>query len=679
MDNNENKESQIFYNIRNDNEGNVYVEKTVYDGNDEVKANDSREGIIDKKEEVKPEPEKPTTVPQYRPSYDYSPKEKKSISSSHLAVLFIVLVMLVATGFYVFNIITGAGKKNRTFMIYMVGSDLESTGGYATFDLYDIENASIDLENNNVLLMVGGSKKWHNFVDSREIGLYKLGKNGFEKIKEYPLSTMGSSDQLSEFLRYSVNRYPAHNYDLVFWNHGLGALGLEDDELSGDYIDIQELDAALKDSPFNNRKLELVIFNNCLSGNLQFASIMSNYADYMVGSEEIMYVGSIIDRLNFLGDIKKDDNGFEIARYYIETSDNSMKALNESSYQQYDTTLSIIDLSVIDKVNDNLDKFMESVDLDNYYYNISRARMKLHTYSGEADYMYDTVDLYEMVEALEPFSTNRNSATELKNSISKAVRYNSANNEHSNGLSIYFPYYGSTNVVEAHLYYFDKLWNNNYVDFISGYYATSTRNKRANRALSGSEINKLSNPITIEGNTVKIELSEKEKENYQRANIYVFEKNEDSYSLIVKSNKVKLDGNIMSYNFNGVLKSTNGNYISLNDLDKSYIYSKVSDNDAVTYINIDDDVSIVGSIYDSGDKPTMGIVDKTIDPDDFYQVKYKLFENEELIEDWYSNGERTDIKHNEESDKLVFTPDSLNKYYVMVELYDLNNDTFYAY
>ena len=534
--NNENKENQIFYNIRNDSDGNVYVEKTVYNESNNVKEEEvPKQEEVEVKEEVKPVEEKPTeekpveTVPpvnqEYKaPSYDYSYKEKKSVSSGKLAVLFIVLVMLVATGFYVFNIITGAGKKNRTVMIYMVGSDLESTGGYATFDLYDIENANVDLENNNVLLMVGGSKKWHNFVDSREIGLYKLSKDGFEKIKEYPLSTMGSSNQLSEFLRYSTNRYPAKNYDLIFWNHGLGSLGLEDDEISGDFLDIEELDIALKNSPFNNKNLELVVFNNCLSGNLEFATVMSNYADYMVGSEEIMYVGSVIDRLNFLGDIKIDDTGLEIGKYYVERSDNSMHSLNNSSYQQYDTTLSVIDLSKVGKLNKDLDNFIESVDLDNYYYNISKARMNLHTYAGEADYMYDTVDLYELVEALAPYSTNRNSISELKSSISETIKYNSANNKHSNGLSIYFPYFGDSNVVEAHLYYFDKLWSNDYLDFISGYYSISASNRRANRANSGSEINKLSNSIVVEGNTAKIELTEKELENYQRANVYVFEK-----------------------------------------------------------------------------------------------------------------------------------------------------------
>ena len=56
-------------------------------------------------------------------------------------------------------------------------------------------------------------------------------------------------------------------------------------------------------------KLELVIFNNCLSGNYQFANVMSKYADYMFGSEEVMYVGAVIDRLNFLNDVKESDNG----------------------------------------------------------------------------------------------------------------------------------------------------------------------------------------------------------------------------------------------------------------------------------------------------------------------------------------------------------------------------------
>ncbi len=668
MDNNESN-NHVFYNIRNDENGNVRIEKTVFDGSDNhVENNENSINMT----------ENPVSDrPQERKVYEYKEKSKSS-SSGKLAIVFILVVLLSATSIFLFNLITGASKKNRTFLIYMVGSDLESTGGYATFDLYDIENASIDLDNNNVILMVGGSKKWHNFVDSKKIGLYKLGKNGFEKIKEYPLSTMGSSEQLSNFLNYAYNKYPAKDYDLIFWNHGLGSLGLEDDEVSEDFIDIEELDVALKNSPFNNNKLELVIFNNCLAGNIHFATVMSNYAEYMVGSEEIMYVGSIIDRLNFLGEVNNSDNAFEVGKHYVDRSDNSMESIN-SGWQQYDTTLSILDLSMVDEVNNNLNKFISSIDLNNYYYNVSRARMNLHTYSSEADYVYDTVDLYELVEALEPFATDKTSASNLKKSISNIVKYNSSNDSHSNGLSIYFPYYGNANYVETHLYYFDRLWNNEYLDFITNYYDLNSSTRRAYRASTGSEINKLSNSVVIDGNTVKLELNDSEKETYQRANVYVFEKNGDDYNLVVKSNKVEINDNILTYNFEGVLKSSNGKYISLYDLDKKYIYSMISENDAITYLSLEDGVNIVGSNYDSGSKPTMGIVEKLLDPDEYYQVNYKLMDNGNLKVDWNENLEKVEIGFDEENDTLSYVSDNLSNYYVMIELYDLNNDTFYAY
>ena len=52
--------------------------------------------------------------------------------------------------------------STRTFMIYMVGSDLESKGSMGTYELEGIDPKLVDLENINVVLIAGGSSKWGN-------------------------------------------------------------------------------------------------------------------------------------------------------------------------------------------------------------------------------------------------------------------------------------------------------------------------------------------------------------------------------------------------------------------------------------------------------------------------------------------------------------------------------------
>ena len=592
--------------------------------------------------------------------------------------VFFVLPLLVIIPFLLalfFNSSsTNKENKYRTFMIYMVGSDLESTGKIATYDLNDIKGNEIDLENNNVLLMVGGSKKWHNFVNEDEIGLYELTRSGFKKEKTYKLSNMGSEETLSNFLSYVIDNYKSEKYDMVFWNHGLGALGLEDDELFEDFLDIQELDNVFSKTMFTKDKLELVIFNNCMSGNVHIASVMKKYANYMVASEEVMYVGSIINRLDFLNDIKKEDNGYDIGLSYVKKSDESISKANKTKNMNLDTTLSIIDLSKIDEVEKNMNEYFSSLSIENNYKDISRARRKSFTY-GDGDYTYDTIDLYTFTDYLNYYLDNT-SKVNLQDSIKDAVVYNSSTNSFSNGLSFYFPYYGEDEYVSAHLYVFDKLWNNDYLNFIHEYVDLSVRAKRANRA-GGENILLLKNDVKYENNKISIELNNSEKEAYQSANVYIFEKNNDSYKLLLKTDEIDLyDNNLISDDL-VFLKSSNNEIISSikeNGLFK--VYGLLNDSDVAIKVENNNGYGLINKVFvDSKDKPTGGLIDFDDENISYYSLKYNNL-NEVLTDEWNENITRT-ILNNKIND-ISFVGNNLNNYYVLVELFDINNDVFYS-
>ena len=193
---------------------------------------------------------------------------------------------------------------------------------------------------------------------------------------------------------------------------------------------------------------------------------MKNYAEYMVASEEVMYVGSILDRLNFLDNVRVNQSGYDIGLLYVNKSDESIKKINSTKYKNLDSTLSIIDLSKVDKLEKSVDDFFNSINIEKDYRAVSRARMKTYTYGGDSDYFYDTVDLYELSESLKSIAGN-DKATALQQSIKDAVKYNSAFNKYSNGISIYFPYFGSKSAIETHLSMFEKLSNDSYYSFIN--------------------------------------------------------------------------------------------------------------------------------------------------------------------------------------------------------------------
>ena len=656
MDNNEEK---IWYNIKEEN-GTIKIEKTSNSKKDEKNIEPNEKKIID---EVIP--------------YQESKHKKRNTLITILAIFFLVFsitIILVLLS----NNYDKAPKRYRTFMIYMVGSDLETNGKMGTFDLNDLTNANIDLNDNNVILIVGGSKKWHNFVKENEVGIYELTNTGFKKKKTLSSKNMGTSTMLVDFLNYSYNNYPAEKYNMVFWNHGLGAVGLESDEISEDYLSIKELDSAFKNSPFNDVKLETVIFNNCLSGNIHFANIMSNYSEYMVASEEVMYVGALIDRLNFIEDVKKEDTGYDIGLHYIDRTDESIKKLNSNSYKNYDSTLSIIDLSKINSLNQKVNKFFDSLNINADYSSIARARKRTYTYSASTGYSYDTVDLYELVEELEPYSSDYNSSKELKSEIKEAVKYNSALNYHSNGLSIYFPYYGNSEYVETHLLFFKSLWNNSYTKFIEDFYDNNTSSRRAKRASSGNNINKLTNEVIINNNQVSLELTEEEKNNYQGANIYIFSKNDESYSLLLKSNDFSLDDNKLLFNYFGLL-NMGDNRISLIYDDNYKVYGSIDSVDVIENLKIEDtDIEVVDAILDSKDSPANGIIDIEKESElAFYKLNYILEENGEIKEDWKENVEKEKIEYNKE-ETLQMKVEDLNDYYILIEMYDIDNDVYYS-
>ena len=573
-------------------------------------------------------------------------------------------------------------KKMRTFMIYMVGSDLESKSKQGTYSISDISGNKIDLDNNNVLLMVGGSKKWHNFVDSDEIGIYELTSDGFAKRKSFSLTSMGISDTLTSFLDYSYQYYPARKYDMIFWNHGLGAMGIEQDEIANDYLSIQELDNAFNNSSFLNDKLELTIFYNCLSSNIHIANVMSKYSEYMVASEEVFYLSKVLNRLNFLEKVKKTDDAYSIAYYFIEQSDKVVNAYNSTHPSKIDSTLSILDLSKMAELNEKVNNFIRNINVSSNYSKISTIRRSLFTYGRVQTNDYDTVDLYQLVSALTPLSNNSKLSNEILNLIDKVVLYTSNLNDHSNGISIYFPYFGSDRAVEIHLNSFRRLWNDNYYAFINDYYQIRKSTKISIRAKNGNDINMLTNHPKKIGNRIELELTDEEKEKYKYAIFYIFDKELNKYGLLLKSDKVSLDNNTLVFKDNYLFK-VDDNYYSFEN-SKNNIYGELSDFedeiDVIFNVEIkDSEAEIIGTMLDSKNYPISGLIDY-----DEYEVmklaklKYDILDDGTIREDWKETEQRGLIEVNKEDLDAKMVNNSLESYYVLIELYDENNDIYYS-
>ncbi len=646
-------------------------------------------------------PQMPNSVP--------TPPVKNKNRKKKIIIITIVVMLLIAV--IVGCIFLFGNKKsessnnkkhrdvsmNRTIMIYMVGSDLENFGS-ASAELNHIRPNNIDLENNHIVLIAGGSKVWGNdYIDPDETSTYQLKESGFEKVKKEELKNMGETKTLSDFLNYVYDNYPAKKYELIFWNHGAGINGVAYDDISQDLLTFSELQSALENSSFKEEKLDSILFMNSLLGNLELAGIVDAYANYMVASEEIAYSHPFIDKFKFLEEIEVEDGGLEFGKKFVDnlSSNNYLNA--NSKYYNTPTTYSIIDLSKVSQIETDLNNFIKKISVQNSYEQIALARSKTIQYGGES-INYDMVDFYTLVSNLESLASTE--AKQLMNSISSAVVYNYTSDQVSKGLSIYFPYNAATeSYVEERIESLEELSNGNtssYLTFIKDFDSYRRRNK--------STTDFSNNVVNATSGNYSMTLNEEQKSKIVKSSyIIVKESTEGKFLPIYFSDNTTIDaeGNLVA-NFDGKIltaldtttnetlpivayEQENGNLmtsIQLQKGDKSAIY------DANAYIEIKNGEGKVGIAIQKNNNsqfqielPIMSIL--TLENYQnliFTNHDYKITSgNGDVLKNWQVSGNEhrvTALVNHYRLQKQDL--DTSGKYYFAFKVTDLSNEVSYS-
>ena len=280
-----------------------------------------------------------------------------------------------------------------TVLIYMCGSDLESKYGFGTANLEEIASVEApadasreildvigmpDLAGSgssartvNVLIETGGAKAWHAEAlgmnvrtDVLQYWEYQPAANGqqgsFALKTERPLASMADPATLTDFIRWGAESYPAEKYMLVLWNHGGGsARGILIDELfGGEYMTLNLLHKALEDG---GTHLEAVLFDACLMANIETASAIREYADWMIASEELVAgkgtaFGEWLQELYYV----PLANGRLLGRWICDTA--FIKYANSEDSQAQDTlTWSVIDLNKAEEMEKSFDRVYEAM------------------------------------------------------------------------------------------------------------------------------------------------------------------------------------------------------------------------------------------------------------------------------------------------------------------------------
>ena len=187
----------------------------------------------------------------------------------------------------------------------------------------------------------------------------------------------------------------------------------------------------------------------------------------------------------------------------------------------------------------------------------------------------------------------------------------------------------------------------------------------------------MKNDIQYENNSVSISLTDEEKDSFQDANIYLFEKENNNYKLLLKTNDYELDNNTIKFNNLKIIKTSNNEIISyIYEKEKNRVYGLLNDINVVVKLqNNDNSLSIEQILIDSKDKPVGGLVDYNNENINYYSINY-TFDSDVVEEEWKENNTRALINNN--SNELNFVENDLNNYYVLIEVNDINNDEAYS-
>ncbi len=364
-------------------------------------------------------------------------KKKKKAPFIVLGIFLLLIILFLVIVFYDSDDPKSDVNVGKTVMIYMVGSDLESDEQFATDDLNEIMASGVDTEVNNILICTGGATEWHNdFIDEDETAILKLKNAAFEKIESYPAKNMGESKTLSDFITYGMTNYPNDQFVLLLWDHGGGPInGYGDDQIFDDELSMEELNTAFKDAKLGkDNKLEMIGFDACIMGNIETAWCLKDYANYLVSSQE-NEPGFGWD-YEFLKNLQNYPNGLELGKVIVDEY--------VTSYDDYELTLSCMDLSKVANVEKCIDDFFGDINKymsEDVFPEISKARYETKAFakSTQTDLnTADIVDLKHLVTLIEKQSPTK--AKALQNSLSELVCYSRSTVDGVSGVSIWHPY-----------------------------------------------------------------------------------------------------------------------------------------------------------------------------------------------------------------------------------------------
>ena len=342
--------------------------------------------------------------------------------------------------------ILGNNKDTVTIMVYLCGADLESQQGMGTSDLKEMAAANIG-KNVNLIVYTGGASRWrNNVISSRTNQIYQIRDGAFYCLEDnLGTGSMTSPETLASFIRYGQKNFSANRMCLILWNHGGGSVsGYGYDERYGhnQTMTLAGINTALKNGGV---KFDFIGFDTCLMATVENGIMLSQYADYMIASEETepgvgWYYTNWLTKLGANSSLPTLQVGKMIVDDFVEVCNQKCRGQG--------TTLSVVDLAELQAtVPEQLKNFSIGTNeliRNKQYKTVSTARSRTREFAQSS-----RIDQIDLVHFANNMGTEE--GKNLAKALKSAVKYNRTGGGISNayGLSIYFPYKRTSNVSKA--------------------------------------------------------------------------------------------------------------------------------------------------------------------------------------------------------------------------------------
>ena len=340
---------------------------------------------------------------------------------------------------------------NYTVLIYVIPSNLESNGYYATQDLQEMMTVGSS-KNVNILVQTGGSA--HStideirFIDFTKVQRHIVMKDTIRTVQDLGEQNMATSKTLADFVQWGAKEFPAERYAIILWDHGAGLFGFGYDDIHNDTLTLDEIQEGLEPIKRNGKKFELIGFDACLMASVEVANRLYTLASFLIASEEVEPAWGW-DYAAVLGALERDPGqdgkelGKVIADSYLTHSKEKSGLYEDFGIDQF-ATMSVIDLTKIQdlvRAVDGLgDSFASSYGDKETTYSITKSVRMTERYADGGRDSSGHVDLYHFSENVgNSFDERRSVSNQVMKSVQEAVVYHVGGDARpdSHGLSIY--------------------------------------------------------------------------------------------------------------------------------------------------------------------------------------------------------------------------------------------------